>query len=169
MDSKQWLLENLDVLFAVMAGGMLLLLLLFLISSIRLRKVRKQYQALMKGMQQGNLEEVLFQYGEQVRELERQVQEVRATHLRQEREIAKSCGPVGVLRYNAFPDAGSDLSYSIAVLNREGDGVVLTSIFGREESRTYAKPILAGASTYHLSEEEREAIRKAMDGMKGTS
>jgi hypothetical protein len=165
-DSKQWVLDNIDVLFAAVVVFLLLLLVLFIISSARMRKVRKQYRTLMKGLKTANLEEVLFQYTDDVRQLESTVRQVVATHEQQRREIDLSCGPVGVVRYNAFSEAGSDLSFSVALLNREADGVVITSIFGREESRAYAKPITAGHSTYNLSGEEKQAIQKAIDQMK---
>ncbi|KEO81210.1 DUF4446 family protein [Tumebacillus flagellatus] len=166
VDSKQWMLQNIDLVIALLSGLVVLLLILYVVNIIRTAQIRKRYRNLMKGLKHANLEEILFQYAADVQRLQAQVEDVAATHERLQREIDLSVGPVGVLRYNAFPDAGSDLSYSIALLNREADGVVLSSIFGREESRTYAKPILAGASTYKLSEEEQEALQKAIAQMK---
>lgn len=69
---------------------------------------------------------------------------------------------VGLVRFDAFEDAGGELSFSAALLNDKGDGVVLTSINGRQESRGYAKPVEGGNSKYNLSKEEKEAIAKAM-------
>ena len=69
---------------------------------------------------------------------------------------------VALLRYDAFEDVGGRLSFSCAMLDEHGTGVVLTSINGRQETRVYAKPVAAGTSTYNLSAEEEEAIRQAM-------
>jgi hypothetical protein len=69
---------------------------------------------------------------------------------------------VGLLRYDAFEDVGGRLSFSCALLDEHGNGVVLTSINGRQETRVYAKPVTAGTSSYNLSSEEGEAIRQAM-------
>jgi hypothetical protein len=69
---------------------------------------------------------------------------------------------VGLVRFDAFEDMGGQLSFSAAMLDGEGDGIVLTSINGRQETRIYAKPIERGGSRYHLSDEEREAIRRAL-------
>ncbi|MDP9184413.1 MAG: DUF4446 family protein, partial [Actinomycetota bacterium] len=69
---------------------------------------------------------------------------------------------VGVLRYDAFEDVGGRLSFSCALLDERGTGVVLTSINGRQETRVYAKPVAVAQSTYNLSREEEEAIRQAM-------
>ncbi len=68
---------------------------------------------------------------------------------------------VGVVRFNAFQETGSDLSFAVAFLDAEKNGVVISSIYGREESRTYAKPLEGGQSAYHLGSEEQEAIQKA--------
>lgn len=71
---------------------------------------------------------------------------------------------VAVVRYDAFPDLGGRLSFSLAVLDGAGTGIVLTSIAGRSETRVYAKPITAGTGTdgTELSPEERDAIRAAL-------
>lgn len=69
---------------------------------------------------------------------------------------------IGLVRYNPFQEMGGDQSFSIALLTQENDGFVLTSHFGRNAQRLYAKPIQAGKSEYQLSEEEEEAIRLAI-------
>lgn len=74
------------------------------------------------------------------------------------RVLRTKVGTPTVYRYNAFSDVGSDLSFSVALLDDEQDGVVLSSIYGREESRTYAKPVERGASRYTLTGEERSVI-----------
>ena len=68
---------------------------------------------------------------------------------------------VGFVRFNAFSDVGSDLSYALALLNRDGDGVVLTSIYSREDTRTYGKSVGAFKPAQDPSEEELAAIAKA--------
>ena len=85
-----------------------------------------------------------------------------ATDNRQQVQIEGSVRRVGVMRYDAFEDVGGRLSFSCALLDERGTGVVLTSINGRQETRVYAKPVTVGQSTYNLSREEEEAIRQAM-------
>jgi hypothetical protein len=68
---------------------------------------------------------------------------------------------VGFVRFNAFSDVGSDLSYALALLNRDGDGVVLSSIYSREETRTYGKAVTAFKPAQDPSGEELAAIEKA--------
>jgi Protein of unknown function (DUF4446) len=68
---------------------------------------------------------------------------------------------VGFVRYNAFSDVGSDQSYALALLNRDGDGVVLSSIYSREETRTYGQAVTGFKPARDPSEEELAAIAAA--------
>ena len=76
-------------------------------------------------------------------------------------EAVDSLRHLSVVRYDAFGDVGGHLSWSIALLDDAGHGVVLTSIHGRSEARTYAKSVAAWASEQQLSPEEEEAIASA--------
>jgi Protein of unknown function (DUF4446) len=80
----------------------------------------------------------------------------------QQLQIEAGIRRVGMVRYDAFEDVGGRLSFSCALLDEHGAGVVLTSINGRQDTRVYAKPVAGGTSTYNLSLEEEEAIRQAM-------
>lgn len=76
-------------------------------------------------------------------------------------ETAQALRHLAVVRYDAFGDMGGHLSWSMALLDDGGDGVVLTSIHGRSEARTYAKNIRAWSCDQQLSPEEEEAVRLA--------
>jgi hypothetical protein len=69
---------------------------------------------------------------------------------------------MGVVRYNPFSEVGSNQSFSIALLDKNNDGVIITSLFGREGNRVYAKPVKNGNSEYALSDEEKKAVEEAM-------
>ncbi len=71
---------------------------------------------------------------------------------------------VGVVRFDAFDDMGGHLSFSAALLDEHGDGVVITSINGRQDTRCYAKQVRGGTSIHNLSDEEEHAIREALGG-----
>ena len=68
---------------------------------------------------------------------------------------------VGVVRFNPFKDMGGDQSFSIALLDSGNNGLVVSSIYSRDGNRVYTKPIKNGDSEYQLSNEEKEAIKKA--------
>lgn len=95
--------------------------------------------------------------------LEQAVRTLNKTDRRQQGLIDGSVRHVALLRYDAFEDVGGRLSFSCAMLDDHGTGVVLTSINGRQETRVYAKPIAEGRSSYNLSSEEEEAIRQALE------
>ena len=71
---------------------------------------------------------------------------------------------VGFVRYNALDDTGSDLSYALALLNRQGDGVVLSSIYSRTDTRTFGKAVAGFKPAATASQEELEAIERARTG-----
>jgi hypothetical protein len=71
---------------------------------------------------------------------------------------------IGVVRFDAFEDMGGRLSFSAALLDDNGDGIVITSINGRQDTRCYAKTVQRGTSVHNLSDEEEQAIREAMTG-----
>lgn len=111
---------------------------------------------------------ILQGQGEQMQRLERAIRALHATDKKQQTEIEGSVRNVALLRYDAFEDVGGRLSFSCALLDDHGDGVVLTSINGRQETRVYAKQVTQGTSSHNLSLEEEEAIRRAMGGRQAT-
>ncbi|MEW6058575.1 MAG: DUF4446 family protein [Actinomycetota bacterium] len=97
-----------------------------------------------------------------IQRLEQAVRALNSTDRRQEQLIEGAVRHVGLLRYDAFEDVGGRLSFSCALLDDHGSGVVVTSINGRQDTRVYAKPVTDGKSPYNLSVEEEEAIRQAL-------
>ncbi len=108
------------------------------------------------------LRAVLDMQEAKIERLEQAVRILNATDKKQQVLIEGSVRHVALLRYDAFEDVGGRLSFSCAMLDDHGTGVVLTSINGRQETRVYAKPVTERTSTYNLSTEEVEAIRQAM-------
>ena len=108
------------------------------------------------------LRAVLEGHAAQIQRLEQAARVLNGTDKKQQVQIEGSVRHISLLRYDAFEDVGGRLSFSCAMLDDHGTGVVLTSINGRQETRVYAKPIAEGNSTYNLSVEESEAIRQAM-------
>ncbi len=76
---------------------------------------------------------------------------------------------LGLVRFDAFEDMGGRLSFSAALLDDNGDGIVITSINGRQDTRCYAKTVQRGTSIHNLSDEEEQAIREAMTGRRATT
>lgn len=91
---------------------------------------------------------------ERIEGLSAGINEVRST-------AETSVRKVGLVRYNPFSGMGGDQSFSIALLDSKDNGFIITSLFSREGTRVYAKPVKNGQSEYQLSDEEKEAIEKA--------
>lgn len=76
-------------------------------------------------------------------------------------KLKKSIRGLETIRFNPFPDQGSNQSFAIGMLNEDGDGLVMSSLYSRERMSIFAKPIKNNKSEYELSSEEKEALQKA--------
>ncbi|WP_288222414.1 DUF4446 family protein [uncultured Clostridium sp.] len=158
-------LINENISFIVI-GLLVIILLLFIIviSLIRsTKKLEKKYRRLMRGVNNKNLEELIVSKLEEVDKAMAKSEEA-INQCEVIREEIKGCvNKVAIMRYKAFPDVGSDLSFSIAILDSHNDGVLITGIYSRHDSTTYAKPVDKGISRYELSEEESYVLNEAIN------
>jgi len=156
---------NDQIAMAVAAGTGVLLVATFVwlgVLSSKLRKLKKSHRQMIGETGVPNMEEVMNVIHERLAALDRK-QTLQGEKTEQhEKRLASLMGRVGVHRFNAFSDSGSDLSFSIAFVNEDQDGVVITGIHGREQTFLYAKPIDKGQSAYMLTPEEKTAISLAM-------
>ena len=76
-------------------------------------------------------------------------------------KLRKSIRGLETIRFNPFPDQGSNQSFAIGMLNEDGDGVVISSLYSRDRMSVFAKPVKNNKSEYELSTEEKEALAKA--------
>lgn len=141
----------------------LLSIIIVLINSIRTKKIINRYNKLMHGVDNKNLESTLNFHMDNVEKILADVKDIKLHYNQISSQIENCIQKVEVIRYNAFDDVGSNQSYSIALLDNKNNGVVLTGLFGRNASTTYAKPIIDGTSKYPLTDEEREVIKKAVN------
>ena len=113
-----------------------------------------------------DLQEDLENYMYRVERVEKQNAEILGQISSLDKDLEGCIQKVGILRYSAFQDTGSDLSFTLALLDEHDNGVVFNGIYSREMSNIYAKPIENGKSKYTLSEEEHEAIKRAIESDK---
>lgn len=162
MEDMILLLNN--YLLYIVLGLCVLVLVLFILLIICYNKMKKIQSRYEKFMSKDNLdlEELLVQYTKKLNTLLQNEKDI-LTSIKKLEEIQVQCiQKVGVVRYKAIANTGADLSFAIALLDQQNNGVVLNGIYTREGSYTYAKPIQDAKSTYKLSEEEEEAIQKAI-------
>jgi len=153
-----------DTFLIIFTILIILLFLSFIFLIIRLSSLNKKYKKFLGKLGNGkNIEEDLENYMHKVQKVERQNVEIIEYANNLDENMAKCIQKVGIVRYNAFKDTGSDLSFTLAMLDENNDGIVLNGIYSREMSNIYAKSIEKGASNYILSEEETLAINKAIN------
>ena len=140
-----------------------ILLICIIVLFTSLSRLEKKYRKFMRGMNNKNIEELVMGYLDKVDNAEKVSLEVKAIFQEVENKLRGCVQKISVVRYKAFEDVGSDLSFSIALLDDFDNGVILTGIYARNESTTYAKPIDKGISRYDLSEEEIHVLKDAMN------
>lgn len=153
-----------QIAIAVAAGeGIVLVVLLIWIATLtsKLGKLNRAHRKLMGDTGVANLEDAMGELHDRMSQVGARQSEQQERLDRQERRLTTTKGRIGVHRFNAFADSGSDLSFSVAFVNDEQDGVVITGIHGREQTFLYAKPIDKGQSAYMLTPEEKIAISQA--------
>jgi hypothetical protein len=144
------------------------LLLLLLVLAIwtfllhrSLTRVRHSYSVLLSNSNGEDLGKLLGEQWDEIQPMVREVEELSSRSRQMERQLTKTTQRIGLVRFDAFEGTGGQQSFALAMLDAEGDGIVVSSLHGRGQSRVYAKPIKHRKSTYSLSTEERQAIAQA--------
>jgi len=151
------MIQGLLVPICLILGSLIFFVLFLLFQVLKLK------QRLDVFLKRGNkdLEEVLRDLVEKSERSEKDIQKIFEKISELEKVAKISLQKVGVVRYNSFKNVGGNQSFSIALLDSQNSGFVITSLYMREKTRIFAKPIFQGKSEYSLSEEEKRAIEKA--------
>ena len=163
-DLNRLLTENLAIAFGALALLVLLLLIGCIVQSLRLGRAVRSYRELVRDGDGGSLHDRLVGSAEQAVRAGERMREIEAIHATVEERTRRSLQHIGLVRFNPFEDTGSDQSFAIALLDDQRDGVVLSSLHGRANTRLFAKPVADGGSPHNLSDEETQAIRIALEG-----
>ena len=156
-----------DIFLFILLVAVIILFVLYIISVANLKKLRVSYSKFMNKLGNGNnLEEMMKEYIKRVNTAEAKNEEIISYCKVIDENIRRCSQKIGLVRYNAFKDTGSDLSFTLAILDDYNNGVVLNGIYARDSSNIYAKPVENGQSKYVLSNEEKEAIKRAMENIK---
>ncbi len=163
-DLNRILADNLALVVGL-AGLLVVVALVGLaVQARRLSQALAAYRSLVGDEQGSSLAAVLKSHLARVEQVATRLDDlvVLAEHL--EIRSRGSLQHVGLVRFNPFDDTGSDQSFAIALLDQRRDGIVISSLHGRDSTRLFAKPVEGGVSKHTLSDEEAEAIRIALDG-----
>ncbi len=138
-----------------------IIFILTIVNRIKISKLKKRYEKIINEVSDKNIEGILLDYYEKVESVRKENKNINANIDRVNHNMKQCAQKIGVVRYNAFEDVGSDLSFSIAILDKNDNGLVINGVYSRENSTVYAKPIENGKSKYKLSSEEEQALELA--------
>jgi len=124
--------------------------------------LRRRLRRVLPQGESGGIDEILDRQLKSVESLSERVDALNKLHHELEHLSQRTIQKVAVIRYNPFADTGGDQSFAIALLDSLGNGVVVSSLHSRTDTRVFAKPVQSGRSKFQLSDEEQDAIKKAL-------
>ncbi len=158
------IINNFQVYIIIALFLIVLVLFIMLITTFKsLNRLESKYRKFMRGVDNKNLENLVINYLDKIDEVKGESDHIKELYNSLDSRLKGCTQKVSLMRYRAFEDVGSDLSFSIALLDGNNDGVAITGIYGRNESTTYAKPIDRGISRYELSEEEKQVLQNCIN------
>ena len=148
----------------LLASMLLIMVLLILVvyTMVRLSTMRSRYRAMMRGSEIDDIEGMLIRHIDKVESVAATNARILEENKRIRKFLRKTIVRVAMVRFRAFEDMGGDLSYAVAMLDANNDGLIFSSIFARADSRSYIKPIKHGSSAYALTDEEKSVLEEAM-------
>lgn len=161
MNIINWAYFNL-IFFGVLVV-VLLLVGWLLYMEWRMFQTQKRLKSFFKGKKADDLEGIMYEQIKRLRQQEKDIKELNQSSRDLWKMASRGIQKVGVVRFNPFGDTGGNQSFVVALLDDSDNGLTISSFFGREGNRLYAKPIQKGKSKYPLMEEEKEALKVAQN------
>ncbi len=148
---------KLQVTFFVLTG------IAILMGSVWIVKTEKRLRKFFMGKKAQDLEGTITILENDIAKLKKAKDNAEKEITEINEKLRQSVRGLATVRFNPFPDQGGNQSFAIGMLNENGDGVVVSSLYSRERMSVFAKPIKNGKSDYELTGEEKEALKKAGD------
>lgn len=152
------------------AGLVVLTFLVIVISSItwngylqvQLSGLRKTQKAMFEGKNGRDLEKIIVESSNELKKIDKEIEDLYEISEKIHKIALKGIQKIGLIRFNPFKDTGGNQSFAIALLDAANSGVVISGLYARNETRVYSKPVSNGVSEFQLSDEEKDAIKKAI-------
>ncbi|MDY6053361.1 MAG: DUF4446 family protein [Anaerovibrio sp.] len=157
-----FIVNNMSYLIGALGVLMIIMYLLVINLYYNLNYMKKRYKKMMTGVDGANLERMMIGCIDSIKAIDNENEKLWAETKEIKDLLQRAVTRMAIVRFRAFEDMGGDLSYAVAMLDSNNNGVIMSSIFAREDSRSYAKPIVNGQSTYALTKEEEEALQQAL-------
>lgn len=154
---------DLDYIIIGLCGVLLILFILVIINIVQMKKLKKNYRIFMSGKDAKTLEDTLIQRLDQVDSLLESNEENDRNIKVLSKNMQCTYQKMGLIKYDAFHEMGGKLSFSLAMLDMRNNGFIINAMHTREGCYTYIKEIIDGNSVIVLSEEEQEALKRAMN------
>lgn len=129
---------------------------------LRLKKEKERTTNFFKGKKAESLESIISELFKNQKRTEEKAHKALNKIKELDKAALHSIQKIGVVRFNPFSEIGSNQSFAIALLDQKDDGIVISSLYSKEGTRIYTKPIKNGESEYSLSKEEEESIKQAL-------
>ena len=154
-------MENQTVVY-ILGGGIVILLVWIIFLQFKISQISKKQSILFKGKNGKDLEKIVLENNRKTEKLDEEVHDLYEITSKIQSLAYKGIHKTGFIRFNPFRDIGGDQSFSLALLDGEDSGIVMSSLYSRDGVRIYSKSILKGESIkYPLTEEEKQAIKMA--------
>ena len=149
---------KLEIIFFVLTG---LAFFFILLGAVWIIITEKRLKRFFLGKKAKDLEDTITTLEQEIEKLNKARDNIEKEITTINAKVKKSIRGLETIRFNPFPDQGSNQSFAIGMLDEEGNGLVMSSLYSRERMSVFAKPIKGGKSEYELSAEEKEALNKA--------
>ena len=162
MESTIGIIDAAGYIIIATSALCLISIIILIITLCEFKKLRRRVDALTRGKDTESMEDIILNFFERIEALE-QGEQITRSDLKDIKDNLKiTYQKKGLVKYDAFREMSGDLSYSLALLDKENNGVLISSMYSREGCYTYAKDIVNGESKINLSEEEAEALKQAV-------
>lgn len=150
-----------DYIIIGLVAVTLIMFIMLMVNMAQISGLKKRYKVFMSGKDAKSLEDAFVEKLEQMDNLIK-VSNVNAQNIDiLSKKVRQTFQKVGLVKYDAFNEMGGKLSFSLALLNENEDGIILNAVHSREGCYTYMKDIIAGNAVVNLSEEEKVALERA--------
>ena len=146
---------KLETVFFVFIG------IAILISAFWTIRTEKRLKRFFAGKKAKDLEESIIELENNISKLKSEKEIIEKEIIEINKKLKKSIRGLETIRFNPFPDQGSNQSFAVGMVNEDGDGVVFSSLYSRDRMSVFAKPVKDGKSEYELTTEEKEVLEKA--------
>ena len=156
-------LKEYDTYFILGLSAFCLILFVYaIVLSCKLAKISKSRSTKLAEGQVGDIADCLTDHADTLTRLGSQIEKISSSQVELGNDLQKCLRKIGIVRFNAFDDVGGEQSFALALLDASKSGVIISNLYGRQDSRLYAKSIVNGNGERTLSDEERNALEKAL-------